>query len=72
MVNFEKIVYKVIVGSQINSTFVITVPVLHTIRTASGSFSKDSFLTNDNTPSMPLSDAHLEGFFIFNVYHFHE
>ena len=38
MVNFEKIVYKVIVGSQINTTFVITVPVLHTIRTASGSF----------------------------------
>ena len=46
------------------STFTSTVSVLHTIRTASGSFFKKVFATKDNTPSMPLPEAHLEGFFI--------
>jgi hypothetical protein len=44
--------------------FAPTVPVLHTVRSASGSFSKDSLITQDNTPPMPLYDAHLGGFLI--------
>jgi len=43
-------------------TFAPTEPVLYTIRTANGSFFKDSTFTNDNTPPMPLHDAHLGGF----------
>jgi hypothetical protein len=42
--------------------FAITVLLLLPIRTAQGSFSKDSFFTQDNTPPMPLNDAHLGGF----------
>jgi hypothetical protein len=42
--------------------FAPTVPVLHTIRTAFGSFFC-SLSTKDNTPLMPLFDAHLRGFF---------
>ena len=45
-------------------TFAPTVPVLHTIRTACGSFSQVVHITKDNTPPMPLFDAHLGGFFI--------
>lgn len=45
------------------SKFVLTVPVLLPVRTASGSFTKEVFLTQNNTPSMPLNNAHLEGFF---------
>jgi len=43
-------------------TFVTTVPVLHTVRSASGSFFFESIFTNNNTPPMPLHDAHLGGF----------
>ena len=39
-------------------TFSPTVPVLLPIRTAHGSFFKDSTFTNNNTPPMPLYDAH--------------
>lgn len=45
-------------------TFVPTVPVLLPVRSASGSFSKKVPITKDNTPSMPLTEAHLGGFFI--------
>lgn len=51
-----------VIIAKISSTFVLTVPVLHTIRTACGSFSQ-KFLTENNTPPMPLSDAHLGGLF---------
>lgn len=67
MYDFKNIVPKVIARSQINSTFVSTVPVLLPVRTAYRSFYKDSFLINDNTPSMPLSDAHLGGFFVLQL-----
>ena len=50
-------------------TFVSTVLATLPIRTASQgeSFKRYSFLTHHNTPSMPLSDAHLEGFFFYNL-----
>lgn len=42
-----------------------TVPDLHPTRTAFGSFFNiEVHTTKDNTPSMPLCDAHLGGFFI--------
>ncbi|GEM_PF-6941664 len=47
-------------------TFASTVPVLHPLRTAFGSFFKKVLITINNTPSMPLIDAHLEGFFILH------
>ncbi len=31
-----------------------------------GPFSAEQYLTKDNTPSMPLSDAHLGGFFFLS------
>jgi hypothetical protein len=43
-------------------TFVSTVSALHTVISASGSFLIDSSFTNNNTPPMPLHDAHLGGF----------
>lgn len=43
-------------------TFALTVPVLLPIRIAHGSLLKKSTFTNDNTPPMPLHDAHLGGF----------
>jgi len=43
--------------------FGTTVPVLHTTRTAGGSFFINLKCKN-NTPPMPLSDAHLGGLFI--------
>lgn len=33
------------------------------------SFSKQVRITKDNTPSMPLTEAHLEGFFILSLPH---
>ncbi|SMC61500.1 hypothetical protein SAMN04488101_101730 [Pedobacter nyackensis] len=42
--------------------FALTVPVLLSIRTAHMSFFKEQFSTQDNTPPMPLLDAHLGGF----------
>lgn len=45
-------------------TFVSTVPLLLPIRTAHGSFFFDSIFTNNNTPPMPLHDAHLGGFLV--------
>lgn len=44
-------------------TFAPTVPVQLSVRFASGSYFKDSLFTNNNTPPMPLHDAHLGGFF---------
>jgi hypothetical protein len=43
--------------------FASTVSVEHNIRTAYGSFLEDSNFTNNNTPPMPLNDAHLGGLF---------
>lgn len=48
-------------------TFALTVPVLHTVRSADGSFFKIVPHFNNNTPPMPLADAHLGGFFFFNI-----
>lgn len=42
--------------------FVLIVPVLLPFRIAHGSFFFDSNFTNNNTPPMPLYDAHLGGF----------
>lgn len=44
-------------------TFALTVPVLHPVGSAYGSWNIDITLINDNTPPMPLSDAHLGGLF---------
>lgn len=43
--------------------FASTVFELHTIRTALELFSKKVLKTKNNTPPMPLFDAHLGGFF---------
>ncbi len=32
------------------------------------SFEKNVLVTKNNTPSLPLYDAHLEGFFISNIF----
>ena len=50
--------------SKYNHTFAATVPVLLPVRSACGSFFLNK--THKNTPSMPLCDAHLEGFFFYN------
>lgn len=47
-------------------TFAPTVPVLLPVRSANGSFLKDSSSLNDNTPPTPLFDAHPGGFFFCN------
>jgi len=47
-------------------TFEATVPAVLPVRSVFGSFSKKSSFTQDNTPSMPLSDAHLGGFFFYS------
>ncbi len=47
-----------------NCTFAATVPELHIIRTAFWSLLTESFSTKDNTPPMPLFDAHLGGLFV--------
>lgn len=57
--NFNK---KQISDIKNSCTFALTVPVLLPIRTAHWSFFKDSTFTNNNTPPMPLHDAHLGGF----------
>jgi len=49
------------------TTFALTVPVLHHIRTAFGSFFQKVRKTYHNTPSMPLNDAHLGGLFFLGV-----
>jgi len=50
-------------NNKIFYTFEATVPAILLVRSVFGSFSKKSSLTQNNTPSMPLSDAHLGGFF---------
>jgi len=45
--------------------FALTVPVLLPFRSANGSFYLKVRNTNNNTPSMPLYDAHLGGFFFY-------
>lgn len=49
--------------------FAATVLVLHTIKTAYELFFQKVLVTKDNTPSMPLPEAHLEGFFILGYSH---
>ena len=49
------------------TTFVLTEPGRHSIRTASGSAFKKNVYTQDNTPPMPLSDAHLGGLFFLGL-----
>lgn len=46
-------------------TFASTVFVLLLIRSVCGSFSSKVIETKDNTPPMPLFDAHLGGLFLF-------
>jgi len=45
-------------------TFAPTSPILHNDINAFGLFSTTVLITKDNTPPMPLADAHLGGFFI--------
>jgi len=40
---------------------------MHTVRSADGLFFKLVHSFNNNTPPMPLADAHLGGFFIFDI-----
>ncbi len=60
----EKLFNQIVFNSENRFTFAITVPVLHTIRTACGSFLQVIISIKDNTPPMPLNDAHLGGLFI--------
>ncbi len=55
--------------SKNSNTFASTVPVLLPVRSACGSFFLNKTL--NNTPSMPLCDAHLEGFFFYNKFYYH-
>ena len=57
----EKIFLKLIEKSCNCMTFAATVPVLLTVGSACGSFLRESIFTYDNTPPMPLTDAHLGG-----------
>jgi hypothetical protein len=49
-------------------TFVSTLLVLLLVRLACGSFFFESYFTNNNTPPMPLHDAHLGGFLFEKPY----
>lgn len=60
--NIKNLTLKMFTEFKKGITFALTVPVLLPIRTAHGSFFKDSTFTNNNTPPMPLHDAHLGGF----------
>lgn len=51
----------------VSSILVLTEPELHIIRTALGSVLKEKVFTQDNTPPMPLYDAHLGGFFFLDL-----
>jgi hypothetical protein len=46
-----------------SSILAVTVPVLHPVRSACGSLFSRFVKIHYNIPSMPLSDAHLGGFF---------
>ena len=59
---FGNLILKIFTESKKGVTLVSTVPALHTVRSASGSFFFYSNSTNNNTPPMPLYDAHLGGF----------
>lgn len=61
--SFEKRSIKSIAQLHNCVTFAATVPVLLPVRSACGSFFLSK--THNNTPSMPLCDAHLEGFFVY-------
>lgn len=54
-------------NSNIPGIFAVTEPELHTIRTALRSVLKKTVYTQDNTPPMPLFDAHLGGFFFLGL-----
>ena len=60
----EKILLKRIAQSHNSAIFEATVPVLHTIRTASGSFFIKS--THKNTPFLPLAETYWRGFFFLD------
>jgi hypothetical protein len=49
------------------STFVLTEPEMHSKRTALWLAFKKNVYTQDNTPPMPLSDAHLGGLFFLGL-----
>ena len=49
------------------STFVLTEPEMHSRRTTLGSVFKKNVYTQDNTPPMPLLDAHLGGLFFLGL-----
>lgn len=52
-----------VAGNENINTFVPPLTIAKNNSIAIGSFVKKVRITKDNTPSMPLSDAHLEGFF---------
>ena len=54
--------FKMIIQFKKNYTFAPTVPVMLLVRSAHGSFFLDNNFNNDNTPPMPLYEAHLGGF----------
>jgi len=56
---------KMWISKQKMSIFAVATSKLFNIKTTLGLFSKDSYLTKNNTPSMPLLDAHLGGFFFY-------
>ncbi len=62
--SFEKKSIKCIAQLRNCVIFASTVPVLLPVRSACGSFFLNK--THKNTPSMPLCEAHLEGFFFYN------
>jgi len=61
--SFEKKSIKSIAQLRNCVTFAATVPVLLPACSAYGSVSSKVLETNNNTPPMPLSDAHLGGLF---------
>lgn len=61
----EKLSLKMYTVFKKGFTFVQTVSALHTVRSANDWFFFESNFTNNNTPPMPLYDAHLGGFLFF-------
>jgi hypothetical protein len=61
--NIKNLILKMFTELKKGVTLAPTVPLLLPVRSAQGSFSIRSNFTNNNTPPMPLHDAHLGGFF---------
>jgi hypothetical protein len=57
---------KKIAGNKNQLRFASTVPVLFPVGSATGSFFLKVQTTNNNTPPMPLNDAHLGGFLFYS------